>query len=140
MEITLQLDCSNIDWNNVSEILKRVGMGYYDGEVHRKAFENSHSVVFAFDGKQMIGFGRAISDGAYEAAVYDIAVVPEYQGKGVGKAIMESIIQRLSHCNIILFASPGKEPFYKKLNFRKMKTGMALFVNEELMCSKGFTE
>ncbi|HBV67539.1 MAG TPA: GNAT family N-acetyltransferase [Clostridiales bacterium] len=140
MEVTLQLNCSNIDFNKVCEILKRVGMGYYNGEVHRKAFENSHSVVFAFDGDQLIGFGRAISDGAYEAAVYDIAVVPEYQGKGVGKAIMESIIQRLSHCNIILFASPGKEPFYKKLNFRKLKTGMALFVKDELMHTEGFTE
>jgi len=86
------------------------------------------------------GFGRAISDGAYEAAVYDIAVAPEYQGVGVGKSIMESIIQRLPQCNIILFASPGKELFYKKLNFRKMKTGMALFIKEEQMHSEGFTE
>lgn len=140
MEINLQLNCSNVDFNNVSEILKRVGMGYYDGEVHRKAFENSHSVVFVFDGKQLIGFGRAISDGAYEAAVYDIAVVPEYQGKGIGKAIMNSIVQRLSYCNIILFASPGKESFYEKLNFRKLKTGMALFVKDELMHIEGFTE
>lgn len=140
MKISLQLNCSNIDWNNVSEILKRVGMGYYEGEVHRKAFENSHCVVFAFDGEQLIGFGRAISDGAYEAAVYDIAVAPEYQGVGVGKSIMESIIQRLPQCNIILFASPGKELFYKKLNFRKMKTGMALFIKEEQMHSEGFTE
>jgi ribosomal protein S18 acetylase RimI-like enzyme len=115
-------------------------MGYYDGEVHRKAFENSHSVVFVFDGKQLIGFGRAISDGTYEAAVYDIAVVPEYQGKGIGKLIMESIIQRLSYCNIILFASPGKEDFYKKLSFRKLKTGMAIFIKNEQMHSAGFTE
>jgi GNAT superfamily N-acetyltransferase len=140
MEVTLQLNCSNIDFNDVCEILKQVGMGYFDGEVHRKAFESSHSVVFAFHEEQMIGFGRAISDGVYEAAVYDIAVVPEYQGNGVGKLIMESIIQRLSHCNIILFASPGKEPFYQKLNFRKLKTGMAIFVKEEQMYSAGFTE
>ncbi|MEL7647688.1 MAG: GNAT family N-acetyltransferase [Sedimentibacter sp.] len=140
MKFSLQLNCENIDWNNVSELLKRVGMGFYDGDVHRKAFENSHSVVFAFDGKQLIGFGRAISDGAYEAAVYDIAVVPEYQGKGVGKSIVESIMQRLPQCNIILFASPGKEPFYKKLHFRKMKTGMALFIKEEQMQSDGFIE
>ena len=140
MEITLQLNCSNIDFNEVSDILRRVGMGYFDGEIHKKAFENSHSVVFAFHAKQLIGFGRAISDGAYEAAVYDIAVVPEYQGIGVGKLIMDSIIERLSFCNIILFASPGKEPFYQKLKFRKLKTGMAIFVKEELMHSAGFTE
>lgn len=140
MKLSLQLTCDNIDWNLVSLILKRVEMGYFDGEVHQKAFHNSECVVFAFDEDHMIGFGRAISDGAYEAAVYDIAVLPEYQGKGVGRAIMESIVERLPHCNIILFASPGKEPFYQKLNFRKMKTGMARFVKQGLMREAGFTD
>lgn len=140
MKLSLQYDCSNIDWNNVSNILKRVGMVFFDGEVHKNAFENSYSVVFAFDDKKLIGFGRAISDGAYEAAIYDIAVLPEYQGKGVGRAIMERIIKSLPQCDFILFASPGKEEFYKKFNFSKMKTGMALFNKEELMKADGFIE
>ena len=40
----------------------------------------------------------------------------------------------------MLYASPGKEKFYEKLNFRKMKTGMALFLNTEKMQMKGFIE
>ena len=140
MELSLKLTCDNINWDLVSSTLKQVGMGYFDGSVHQKAFQNSACVVFAFDGERMIGFGRAISDGAYEAAVYDIAVLPEYQGKGVGRAIMESIVGRLPHCNVILFASPGKEPFYQKLNFRNMKTGMARFVKQGLMREAGFTD
>jgi len=81
----------------------------------------------------MIGFGRAISDGAYQAAVYDVAVVPEFQKMGIGKIIMEKILERLSGCNVILYAAPGKEDFYLKLGLRKMKTGMALFRNPEKM-------
>ena len=41
---------------------------------------------------------------------------------------------------ILLYASTGKEQFYKKERFKKMKTGMALFVNAENMKDKGFTE
>jgi len=42
--------------------------------------------------------------------------------------------------NVILFASPGKEDFYRKLGLRKMKTGMALFKKPDEMKEKGFTE
>lgn len=140
MNIRIQYDCANIDWDHVSETLKKVGMAYFEGEVHKRAFENSHAVAFIFDADILIGFGRAISDGTYQAAIYDVAIAPEYQGKGIGRIIVESIIKRLPQCNFILYASPGKEAFYEKLNFRKMKTGMALFLNAEKMQAKGFTE
>ena len=87
-----------------------------------------------------IGFGRAISDGVYQAAIYDCAVLPEFQGKGIGTAIMKNIMSRVSHCNVILYATPGKEGFYKKHGFRKMKTGMAHFKRREKMTERGFTE
>lgn len=138
MDIKLQLTCENIDWNHVASILKDVGMASFKEDVHQKAFKNSECVVFAFDADRLVGFGRAISDGAYEAAVYDVAVIPEYQGKGLGQLMMESIVRRLPDRNIILFASPGKESFYKKLGFKKMKTGMAIFANSDMM--QEFTE
>ena len=81
MNIKIQYNCLNVNWNDVSNILKEVGMAYFEGEVHKKAFENSHTVVFAFENDKLIGFGRAISDGVYQAAIYDVAVLPEYQGK-----------------------------------------------------------
>ena len=140
MNLKIQCNCININWDNVSEILKRVGMDYFEGEVHQKAFENSHTVVFAFEDNKLIGFGRAISDGTYQAAIYDLAVIPEYQGENVGTTILNSIIKCIPQCNFILYASPGKENFYEKFNFRKMKTGMALFLNAEKMQVKGFTE
>jgi ribosomal protein S18 acetylase RimI-like enzyme len=140
MQLKIQYNCLNIDWNYVSEMLKKVGMAYHEGEVHKKAFENSHTVVFAFDDDKLIGFGRAISDGVYQAAIYDIAVIPEYQGKKIGATIVNSILKRLPQCNFILYTSPGKEAFYEKINFKKMKTGMALFIDTEKMQLKGFIE
>lgn len=140
MALKLQFNTSGIDWNLVTETLKEVGMASYSGEIHKKAFENSHTVVFVFDDDLLIGFGRAISDGAYQAAIYDVAVVPGCQGKGIGKLIVNQLIESIPECNFLLYSAPGKEQFYEKLNFRKMKTGMALFTNSEAMKAKGFTE
>jgi GNAT superfamily N-acetyltransferase len=135
-----QHDCLNIDWSVIPLILETVGMGFHTPEIHRIAFTNSHTVVFVFDEDRLIGFGRALSDGVTQAALYDVAVLPEYQGKGIGKSIVKCIIERLTNCNFILYASPGKEGFYEPLHFRRMKTGMALFRKAEYMQQRGFTE
>lgn len=140
MNLRIQDHCQNIDWELVTETLKRVNMGYFDGEIHRKAFENSYAVSFIFAEDQLIGFGRALSDGVYQAALYDIAVWPEYQGQGVGRLIVENLLACVPHCNVILYAAVGKEPFYQKLNFKRLKTGMSLFQNPLVMQEKGFTE
>jgi len=83
--------------------------------------------VFLYHDNRMIGFGRAISDGAYQAGIYDVAVEPEFQNKGLGNMIIENILEKIPDCNVILYASPGKEGFYFKNSFRRTKTGMALF-------------
>ena len=96
--------------------------------------------MFVYHADRLIGFGRAISDGVYQAAIYDCAVLPEFQGKGIGTIIMKNILPRISHCNVILYASPGKEGFYQTHGFRKMKTGMAHFKKGVAMRERGFTE
>jgi len=53
---------------------------------------------------------------------------------------MENIMDKLPGCNFILYANVGKEAFYEKLGFRRLKTGMAKFVKKEIMTSRGFTE
>ncbi len=140
MNLIFRTDTAGIDWGLVVAILRETGMANYTAERHKQAFENSHTVVFVFDSEKMIGFGRALSDGAYQAAIYDVAVLPEYQGKSVGKIIVDKIVQNCRDCSFILYAAPGKEGFYEKLNFRRLKTGMALFTNQEKMMIRGFTE
>ena len=140
MNIVIKKDCSNIDWKEVKNIIKTVGMSYVDEEIHKKSFENSYTVVFIFDEEKLIGFGRAISDGFRQSAIYDVAILPEYQGLGIGKLIIENIVNNTPTCNFILYASPGKEGFYESLGFSKLKTGMGLFVNMERMKSRNFIE
>jgi len=140
MELNIKLDCADVNWQFVAETLKRVGMAYAEPAAHKKAFENSQITVFIRREGQLIGFGRAISDGVFQAAIYDIAILPEYQAQGIGAIIIKIIIDKFSNCNFILYAAPGKEGFYQTLGFRKMKTGMAYFLKAEKMKERGFTE
>jgi ribosomal protein S18 acetylase RimI-like enzyme len=85
-------------------------MSSHAPDVHQRAFEISFSKAFVFDNEALIGFGRAISDGEYQAALYDIAVLPAYQGKGIGKIVVQHLISKTPHCNFILYASLGRLP------------------------------
>lgn len=140
LEIEIKHELPDSNWDIISETLKAVGMAYYEPHVHKKAFENSHTSIFVYHGGRLIGFGRAISDGVYQAAIYDVAIIPEFQKEGIGTTIIKNIVSRLPSCNFILYTMPGKEDFYRKLSFRKMKTGMAIFMNAENMKLRGFTE
>lgn len=140
MNLSLRDSCKETDWPIVVWILKSGGMSHYTPEIHQRAFENSHAAVFAFDGETLIGFGRVISDGTYQAGMYDVAVDPEYQGRGIGAVIVKALLEKVKGCNVILYASPGKEQFYGKQGFRKMKTGMAIFLEPTRMAENGFTE
>ena len=138
MVFTVQLNTCGVDWHEVTELLRLAGMAYYADNVHQQAFNRSHAVIFVFDVGKLVGTGRVISDGTYQAAMYDVAVLPAYQGNGLGRFIVQSLVGYCASCHVILYASPGKEPFYEKSHFRRLKTGMALFMNAEQMQEKGF--
>ena len=140
MNVELKFDCTGVDFAFVSATLNRVGMASRPPELLQKSFAASAVVVFAYVDGRPVGFGRAISDGAYQAAVYEMAVVPEFQRQGLGARIMQAILDRLPGFNVILYASPGKEDFYRKRGFRRMKTGMARFQHADAMAHKGFTD
>lgn len=123
--VRLSDDCSSIDWFAAVEVFRRAPLGSREPDKLKRAFENSFTAVFAFDGESLVGLGRAICDGEYQAAIYDVVVLPEYQGRSVGKMIMDKIMSSLPVKNIILYAVPGKEGFYKKSGFHLMKTAMA---------------
>lgn len=140
MDLYLKHDIIDIDWTLVSDILKIAGLSSSEPKICERAFRGSQVTVFAFDDSKMIGCARAISDGVKQAAIYDVALLPEYQGKGIGRILVESLMEKLPGCNFILYSNLGKESFYEKMGYRRLKTGMAKFVNADNMKERGFTE
>ena len=132
--------CEEIDFDEVSALLKYYGLSDLESEVQRKVFQNSYVTIFIKDKDKLIGVGRAISDGICQAAVYNIAVRDEYRGRGIGRTIVEEIISRLKGCNVVLYTHPKHLGLYEHWGFRRMKTAYAKFPEEKHYEQEGFFE
>lgn len=83
----------------------------------------------AFLDKKLIGMGRALSDLASDAYIQDVAVLKEYRGKGIGKKIIQTLIEKLKENNVDwigLVAQPGTFSFYKELGFEILEDHIPL--------------
>lgn len=127
-----------IDWEDLAQLYRIAPLGDKKPADLALSFANSRFVCFVFDGAYLIGAGRALADGVDCSYLCDIAVHPDYQGVGLGKALVSRLVERSrGHRKIILYAAPGKEAFYQKLGFKRMMTAMAIFQNEEAALAAG---
>lgn len=91
--------------------------------VVEKALKKDLFSVCILKDNEPIGIGRVVGDGAIYFYVQDVIVLPEYQGQGIGRMIMEYIEQYLTktaHHNsfIGLMAAEGTQPFYHRFGYR----------------------
>lgn len=122
----------SIDWGELSNLYRIAPLGNKDPEHLRVVFGNSRYKCFVVDGDRLVGAGRALADGLDCSYLCDVAVHPDHQGKGLGKAIVTRLREMSAgHKKIILYANPGREGFYEKLGFRHMRTAMAIFENQD---------
>ena len=122
----------NVDWDELSNLYKIAPLGDKKPDDLKLAFSNSMYKHFVYKDNQLIGVGRALADGIDCSYICDVAIHPDFQGKGIGKDIVNKLTEQSKHHNkILLFASPGKEEFYSKLGYYKMNTAMAIFKNHE---------
>ena len=132
MTIRIQTDDSGVSWTEVANLFTAIGWGRREPDQLEAAFGKSTFQRFAFDGTKLVGFGRTIDDGVYYATVVDMVIDPDYQRQGVGTQIMQSLQSALKGFLITtLTAVPQVQPFYARLGWRTLKTGMMLPRSEE---------
>jgi ribosomal protein S18 acetylase RimI-like enzyme len=138
MDYEWHFDQIKISWEELSELYKIAPLGIKSPNDLEVVFSNSKFKCFVYHQNVIVGVGRALADGKDCSYICDIAIHPDYQGRGLGKEIVLNLV-RLSqgHKKIILYANPGKESFYAKLGFKKMNTAMAIFQNETEMLENG---
>lgn len=69
----------------------KTNMGTKDIEKAEIALNNSLFIISLWEDNKMVGFGRIVGDEGITYVVSDIMVDPDYQGKGLGKIIMQEI-------------------------------------------------
>lgn len=105
--IQLEQLCDAVGWSR--RPLRRV----------RKALEHSLLQVglWRHDPRlpKLVGFARCTGDGVVEATVWDVVVHPHYQGVGLGKQLMDYVLEQLRTMEVervSLFADPDVVAFY----------------------------
>ncbi|MBX4262072.1 GNAT family N-acetyltransferase [Clostridium estertheticum] len=124
------LEC--IEWSQLFKLYEKVGMlkRFIESKEFNKiqsAFQVSYKVVTAWEENTLVGSCRMLSDGICYGSVFDVAVLPEYQKKGIGKGLMRLLLKGEEHMTIHLTSTFGNEGFYKKLGFKKHKTAYSKY-------------
>ena len=114
----------DLDLYELEELCDRVGWARRPLRKVKKAIHHSFLVVSMWEvkgkKKRLIGFARATSDHAFNATIWDVVVDPNFQNRGLGKAMMKYTIAQLRNAdisNITLFADPQVVSFYRRLGF-----------------------
>jgi ribosomal protein S18 acetylase RimI-like enzyme len=120
-----------IDLYELEELCDAVGWSRRPLRKVKKAIQHSFLVVSMWEQRgaqrRLVGFSRATSDHAFNATIWDVVVHPDFQGNGLGKALMRQMIKRLRSediSNITLFADPQVVEFYRNLGFMSDPEGI----------------
>ena len=97
----------------------------------RQMLQGSQAIVSSWQGSALIGFGRATSDSLYRAVLWDVVVDSEYQGQGLGRRIVETLLQApaLKHVERTYLMTTNSAGFYSQLGFEPIG-------NQQLMLKK----
>ncbi|CBW24990.1 putative acetyltransferase [Halobacteriovorax marinus SJ] len=117
-----------INYSNDRKLLESLDLsGFFVGwpnppseNVFKKILAGSYKVVLAFEDKKLIGFINSISDGILSAYIPLLEVLPEYQGKGIGKELVKNLQDELKHLYMVdLLCDEELIPYYEKIGMMK---------------------
>jgi len=79
----------------------------------------SCSVVSAWQGRELVGIGRATSDGVFRAVLWDVVVAEEHQGQGLGRRIVQALLASpaVAASERVYLMTTNSSGFYERLGF-----------------------
>lgn len=93
------------------------------------ALRNSHTLVTARIGKDLVGIGNAISDGHLVVYYPHMLVHPDYQGKGIGRKMMQAMQSIYGDYHQQMLTADGAAiEFYKALGFERAGKTVSMWV------------
>jgi GNAT superfamily N-acetyltransferase len=100
-----------------------------DYDATRAAAALEHTInIGAWDDSQLVGAVRVLTDGYFLAVVTEILVDPDYQRRGIGRALMARALARAPRGKLFFGAQPQSVGFFERLGCRRGPVG---FVAED---------
>ena len=127
---------SDIDYDQLQELF---GLGAFwakDRKIEdwKVAIANSEPVISLWDSNRLIGFARATSDGIYRGTIWDVVIHPDYQGAGLGRKLVETVLShpRMSRVERVYLMTTHQQRFYERIGFECNSTTTMVLHNQPL--------
>ena len=99
-----------------------------------KAISYSCPVVTAWNEETLVGFARATSDGVYRATIWDVVIHDDYQGAGLGRRLVETVLAHphMSSVERTYLMTTNQKHFYKRVGFTENQTTTMVLLNQPI--------
>ena len=97
----------------------------------KKCLANSDVVISLWVGNEIVGFGRALTDGIYRGVLWDIVIDKNHQSKGFGTLILKNLLssKQIKSTKKIYLMTTNKKLFYSQFDFNEV-TSQNLLIRE----------
>jgi ribosomal protein S18 acetylase RimI-like enzyme len=90
-------------------------------------YDNADLVVTAWDGKELAGVSRSITDWVWCCYLADLAVSSAYKQQGIGKELVRLTKGKLGpQCMLLLLSVPDAMSYYPKIGMTPVENGFIL--------------
>ena len=92
----------------------------------RTMLDHSHLTVLALDGDEIVGFARALCDGATNGYISMVAVAPAYRRQGIGRELVTRLMSVDTDGRItwVLRSRPDSTGFWTRMGFSPSSIAM----------------
>ena len=120
------VDKSEVDFVQLQDLFSKTAFWARSRDIEdlQIAVANSNPVVTVWDSDRLIGFARATSDGIYRAAIWDVIVDPGYQGMGLGRKLVQTVLSHPLICKVerVYLTTTHQQSFYERIGFERNET------------------
>ena len=90
----------------------------------KKCLANSDVIISLWVGSEIVGFGRALTDGIYRGVLWDIVIDQNHQGKGFGSLIVKNLLssKKIKNTKKLYLMTTNKKLFYSQFDFKEVTT------------------
>ncbi|MGK7900252.1 MAG: GNAT family N-acetyltransferase [Hormoscilla sp.] len=136
--------CADTSYIELTQLVDLFDIGAFWARGRRPAdlqlaIANSCPVITVWDGDRLIGFARATSDGVYRATIWDVVMHPEYQGVGLGRKLVETVLShpKMSRVERVYLMTTHQQQFYERIGFQRNSTTTMVIYNQAIEIPRG---
>ena len=127
---------NNLDVEAVIELYRASTLGERrpvdDRERMRLMLANANLVITAWDGDQLVGIARSVSDFSYATYLSDLAVRVSHQKQGIGRELIRRTQEQAGKATVILLSAPKAVDYYPRIGMKFHPSAWTLGAGEQL--------